>query len=173
MNSLACYQRATQLRKLAGSSHDLLQLAADIGIHVLFDAGYKNLLGMYCSLLKGRFIFLNDRLDETWLPMVLAHEIGHDQLHRSLARYGLQEFELFRMNSRTEYEANAFAAHLLLDSDEVYDALREGLDIASVAQSMNCNINLVLIKLNEMHRLGYDIRLTDTADSAFFKKIRS
>ncbi len=47
------------------------------------------------------------------------------------------------------------------------------MDIASVAQSMNCNINLVLIKLNEMHRLGYDIRLTDTADSAFLKKIRS
>lgn len=173
MNSLACYQRATQLRKLAGPSHDLLQLAADIGIHVLFDSGYKNLLGMYCSLLKGRFIFLNDRLDETWLPMVLAHEIGHDQLHRSLARYGLQEFELFRMSSRTEYEANAFAAHLLLDNDEVYRLVRAGEDMETISKRLRCNINLMLIKMREMVALGYDLRLTDTADSQFFKKVRA
>lgn len=171
MNSQKCYQRATHLRKIAGSSHNLLALAKDIGIKVSFESSYQNLLGMYCYMMKKRFIFLNSRLDADWLPMVLAHEIGHDQLHRSLAHYGLQEFELFRMNNSTEYEANAFAAHLLLDNDEIYAALREGEDLTAIAQSMNCNINLVLIKLNEMHRLGYDIRLDDTADSHFFKKI--
>lgn len=171
MDSIQLYQAARKVQPSAG--HDMLALAEELGIHVEFADDYKDLLGMYFNKWHHRFIFLNSRLDEDWLPMVLAHEIGHDQLHRELAKTGLQEFELFRMNSRTEYEANAFAAHLLLDSDEVYDALREGMDIASVAQSMNCNINLVLIKLNEMHRLGYDIRLTDTADSAFLKKIRS
>lgn len=171
MDSIQLYEAVRRIQPSA--SHAMMALAQELGIHVEFADDYKNLLGMYFNRWHHRFIFLNSRLDEDWLPMVLAHEIGHDQLHRELAKTGLQEFELFRMNSRTEYEANAFAAHLLLDSDEVYDALREGLDIASVAQSMHCNINLVLIKLNEMHRLGYDIRLTDTADSAFFKKIRS
>ncbi len=171
MNSEKCYARALELRKIAGGSHDLVALAETIGIKVNFESDYKNLLGMYVHVMKSRFIFLNSRLDAYWLPMVLAHEIGHDQLHRSLARYGLQEFELFRMNDSTEYEANAFASHLLLDSDEVYEALREGMDITALSQTMNCNINLMLIKLNEMHRLGYDIRVSDTADSHFFKKI--
>jgi hypothetical protein len=37
---------------------------------------------------------------------------------------------------------------------------------------MNCNINLTLIKLQEMAKLGYDIRPSDSVDSQFLKKIR-
>ena len=171
MDSLACYEKAARLRKLADGSSDLLALAKSIGIEVHFEDSYKNLLGMYCVVLRNRFIFLSNRLDEFWLPMVLAHEIGHDQLHRELAGTGLCEFELFNMRSGTEYEANAFAAHLLLDSDEVYASLREGTDLPTLAQRLNVNINLLLIKLNEMRALGYQMNLTDTADSHFFKKI--
>ena len=171
MDSLACYEKATRLRRLAGSPSGLLPLARDIGIEVHFEDSYRNLLGMYCVVLRNRFIFLSSRLDEFWLPMVLAHEIGHDQLHRELAGTGLCEFELFNMRSGTEYEANAFAAHLLLDSDEIYEALREGEDLPALAQRQNVNINLLLIKLNEMRALGYQMNLTATADSHFFKKI--
>ena len=128
---------------------------------------------MYFNRWHHRFIFLNSRLDEDWLPMVLAHEIGHDQLHRELAKTGLQEFELFRMSSRTEYEANAFASHLLLDNDEVYRLVRAGEDMETISKRLRCNINLMLIKMREMVALGYDLRLTDTADSQFFKKVRA
>ena len=97
----------------------------------------------------------------------------HDQLHRELAKTGLQEFELFRMSSRTEYEANAFAAHLLLDNDEVYRLVRAGEDMETISKRLRCNINLMLIKMREMVALGYDLRLTDTADRQFFKKVRA
>ena len=75
-------------------------------------------------------------------------------------------------SSRTEYEANAFAAHLLMDTDAVYAELKEGCDEFTLAQKMNCNINLTLIKLQEMAKLGYDIRPSDSVDSQFLKKIR-
>ncbi|WP_295631990.1 ImmA/IrrE family metallo-endopeptidase [uncultured Mitsuokella sp.] len=171
MDSLKLYQAVQQVKPAAG--HDMLTLAKDLGICVEFADDYKHLLGMYFNKWHHRFIFLNSRLDEDWLPMVLAHEIGHDQLHRELAKTGLQEFELFRMNNRTEYEANAFAAHLLLDSDEVYHYVRAGEDVASISQRMHTNINLMLIKMREMVSLGYDLRLTDTADSHFFKNVRA
>lgn len=41
----------------------------------------------------------------------------------------LQEFELFRMRSGTEYEANAFAAHVLIDTDECLEYARGGYDL--------------------------------------------
>ena len=64
----------------------MLGLATELGILVEFSDDYKDLLGMYYSHWHHRFIFLNSRLDEDWLPMVVAHEIGHDQLHRTLAQ---------------------------------------------------------------------------------------
>ncbi|MDD6696897.1 MAG: ImmA/IrrE family metallo-endopeptidase [Veillonellaceae bacterium] len=172
MRASKCYELAQEARKLSERC-DPLEIAEGLGIHVLFEDDYKDLLGMYYANWGNRFIFLNNRLDDIWMPMVLAHEIGHDQLHRDLARQTLQEFNLFQMQSRTEYEANAFAAHLLLENDEVYDRLREGCDVPTLAKEMNVNINLMLIKLQEMAALGYDLRVSDCGDSHFFKNIHT
>ena len=72
-----------------------------------------------------------------------------------------------------ELHPNAFASHLLLDNDEVYRLVRAGEDMETISKRLRCNINLMLIKMREMVALGYDLRLTDTADSQFFKKVRA
>lgn len=119
-------------------------------------------------------MFLNVRMDEYLTQMVAGHELGHDTLHRDLAKgEGLREFELFRMTNLTEYEANAFCAHILIDSDECYEYARNGYDVVSIAKMMNSEINLMLIKLQEMIRLGYDLRLPMEPRSDFFKNIRA
>ena len=112
-------------------------------------------------------------MDECMTRMVAAHEIGHDILHRDIVKAGrsMQEFVLFNIRDNTEYEANAFAAHLLLDSDEVFEMAREGYDIMQISRAMQVNVNLMLIKMQEMNKLGYDFRLPIAADSRFFKKI--
>ena len=84
----------------------------------------------------------------------------------------MQEFILFHMKNTTEYEANAFASHLLLDNEEVYELAREGYDVVQIAQAMNSHINLVLIKLQEMNKLGYDLRVPVEPDGRFLRKIR-
>lgn len=172
MNAKNCYELAQQALALS-NRRDVYEIAEGLGIDVLFADDYHDLLGMYYANWGHRFIFLNSRLDEIWMPMVLAHEIGHDQLHRDLAKETLQEFNLFQMQSRTEYEANAFAAHLLLDSDDVYARLQEGCDVPTLAKEQNVNINLMLIKLQEMAALGYDLRVPDCGDSHFFRKIKA
>ena len=172
MNPRNCYELAQQALALS-DRRDVHEIADGLGIDVLYEDDYHDLLGMYYANWGHRFIFLNNRLDDIWQRMVLAHEIGHDQLHRDLARASLQEFNLFQMNNRTEYEANAFAAHLLMSSDDVYSRLQEGCDVMTLAKEQNVNINLMLIKLQEMAALGYDLRVSDCGDSHFFRKIHA
>ena len=119
MDSEQCHKRAQEIIRQVGR-RDMRQVAKELNIKVLYNENFSKLLGMYFCQWRHRFIFLNTNLDDIWQNMVLAHEIGHDQLHRDIAKQQqMHEFELFRLNSRTEYEANAFAAHLLMDTDAV------------------------------------------------------
>ena len=75
--------------------------------------------------------------------------------------------------SCSEYEANAFAAHLLIDTNECLEYARNGYDVVQIARAMNSEINLMLIKLQEMSRLGYNIRVPFEPKSDFFKNIKA
>ena len=57
--------------------------------------------------------------------------------------------------------------------DEVYDLAREGYDVVQMANAMNSHINLMLIKLQEMNKLGYDLRVPIEPDGRFLRKIRT
>ena len=164
------YEKANTLR--AKGYWDLPSLAREEGIRVNYREDFENLLGMYTCILDIRFIYLNSRLEGPLETMVFAHEIGHDQLHQDQVQGTLLlENSLFDSTSRTEYEANAFAAHLLLDDEEVLEHLREGMELSSVSRLMNVNENLLLIKLFELKRLGMNLNLPFEPDGQFFQKI--
>ena len=170
-NAKRIYSEASRLRRQEHRS--LEDLAVANGIEVIYRNDFKNLLGMYVYAWRHRIIFLNGRLEEPMKTMVLAHEIGHDRFHRKMAGDApLKEFVLFDMKDTTEYEANAFAAHLLLSDEEVLGFLQSSMDLASVASSLNVNINMLLIKLAEMNRLGMDLPLPFEPDGSFFRKIQ-
>ena len=95
MRANKCYELAQEARKLS-DRHDPLEIAEGLGIHVLFEDDYKDLLGMYYANWGNRFIFLNNRLDDIWMPMVLAHEIGHVILFQDFRRlYILELYQVF------------------------------------------------------------------------------
>ena len=92
--------------------------------------------------------------------IVCAHELGHDDLHRELAmNSALQEFMLYDMKTRPEYEANVYAAHLLLDENKILELSHDGRGLFQIAAEMSTDINLLLIKINEMNRQGWEIDL--------------
>lgn len=137
-------------------TRDPFMIAKELGIHVEMRYDFKRLKGMYSIIKRNRFIFINGNLQEQVRQIVCAHELGHDTLHRELAKdASLQEFMLYDMKSRPEYEANIFAAHLLLDDDEIVELARGGYDLFQIACEIGTDINLLLIKLNEMNRQGY------------------
>ena len=93
-------------------TRDPFQIANALGINVMDDCeNLGSLKGMYCIVKRNRFIFLNKDLSPQMKRIVCAHEIGHDRLHRALAKkHGLQEFVLYDMATKPEYEANIVAA---------------------------------------------------------------
>ena len=102
--------------------------------------------------------------------MVLAHELGHDFYHRDEVRDGLAEYQLFDIKTDMEIEANIFAAHLLINEDSLIDDIKQGYTYNELASLYDVNVNLMIFKLNEMHRMGMPI-LKNEADSKFFTQI--
>lgn len=101
-------------------------------------------------------IIISSRIGREERRLACAHEIGHCLLHSDIAREGcLKEFEIFNMKDKVEYEANIFAAHLLIDDDELLRLLQEGRDVFETAMMLGVNPNLLNIKLIELNGMGY------------------
>lgn len=172
MDSYRIYKKANSLISHYGTN-DPVKLAEDMGIWIYDVDDFDDLLGMYTFRWNHRIILMNSHINDILYRMVVGHEIGHDQEHRNLAKgEGLKEFELFNMTNITEYEANAFNAHLLIDDNKMTELFKDGYDIAAVAKILEVNINLLLIKVQEMNRLGMDFRIPYEPDPAFFRNTR-
>ena len=101
-------------------TRDPFELCKSTGVEVFF-ADLGSLKGMYKYIKRNRFAVINENLDERTRRLVCAHELGHDLLHRDLAKnICLQEFVLYDMKSRPEYEANLFAAENTSFQNEVF-----------------------------------------------------
>ena len=167
------YRKANSIVRSCGT-RDALKIASELGIYVHFLDDLSGLLGMYTYRYKERHILLNSKMDEMVTQMVCGHEIGHDLFHRDLAKGSnpLPEFALFDMRSKPEYEANAFAAHLIIDDDELIENMHQGYDVVQLSAMMNTNVNLMLIKLNEMNRMGWQLNLPYIPRSDFLKDVK-
>ena len=164
------YKKARQTVKRCGSRNPS-DVADMLGIHLYYE-DFSSLLGMYTCKWRRRMIFINSNINGPVFNMVLAHEIGHDLFHRSMAGQGLREYNLFGIKDETEQTANAFAAHLLLDERELSEQLLDGRSISEISASMLVDENLTLIKLAQMNALGWDLRLPCPPRSDFIKYLK-
>ena len=121
---IAIKRQAEKLRETYGTNDPFL-LAKEFDIVVMFRE-LGSLKGF--STVKNRipYIVINSSLDEYTAKIICAHELGHDRLHKRLARNGiLNEYELYLVNTKTELEANTFAAHLLVSDKDIMRARKE------------------------------------------------
>ena len=161
------YKEACRLVKLAGT-RDPFQISKEIGVHVIYDYDFNELKGMYKIIQRNRFIFINGNLNERDRRMVCAHELGHDRFHQHFAKTSaLQEFMLYDMQSKPEYEANIFAAELLIDDDDILSLVKENYDIYQMASELGEDMNLILIKIDELRKRGHDLRVPYRPQSDF------
>ena len=139
-------------------TRDPFRIAEELGIEVLFCENLSPLKGMYRVIKRNRFIFINSDLSPEMQRIVCAHEIGHDQLHRNLAKDGaIREFMLYYLATKPEYEANIVAAEILLDTDTILEYIREyKYTSVQIAQAMNTDISLVALKVSHLAESGYD-----------------
>lgn len=141
-------------------TRDPFEIARQLGVEVLFCDGFNSMKGMYRVIKRNRFIFINRDLTPQMQRIVCAHELGHDQLHRNLAKTGaIQEFMLYDMTTKPEYEANIVAAEILLDTDEVLDYVYHyGYTSEQIARAMGTDINLVALKVAHLAETNRGLR---------------
>lgn len=148
-------EAARHLVKKYGT-RDPFIIAEELGITVIHWERFTRLKGMYRVILRNRYIFLNAALPEQTAALVCAHEIGHDRLHRDLATGGvLQEYKLYDTSSRPEYEANMFAAELLIDDGDILPLIEEGYSAEQIAAQLETNVNLIALKVESLSQAGH------------------
>ena len=132
------------------------RIVKEMGI-LIFPAPFKKQKGAYKVVERQPIIFISDNLHPVIREIVFGHELGHHLLHReeALQSGGFHEFNLFDMReNRMEYEANLFAAQLMLPDDEIQEYIYQGYDVQQIARAMRSDINLVAIKIAELNRQG-------------------
>lgn len=150
-------------------TRDPFRLCEALGINLLPLTGARTLKGMYRIVLRNRYLFLSDRLDDNYKRIVCAHELGHDRLHADLAKAApLREFTICSTASRKEYEANLFAAELLLPDEDLLPLVSEGADLSEIASRLSTDKNLVAIKLEALRPRMKDWHTADF-DSRFLR----
>lgn len=145
------YELTEEVKRSCGTSNPI-EIAEALNIMVRRSDGFKTLSGMYTVIKGRRVIILNDNLPEPKSRTVLAHEIGHALLHGELAEGTvMRDFMLYDMSLRPEYEANLFAADLLLDDCEIIDlASVYGYTPAQIAAALKTDEDLVKIKIDSI-----------------------
>ena len=141
---------------------DPFEMAKAMGNLLLFQA-----MGKAKSACKGFFmmqdgqpsITINSDLPKMIQKIICAHELGHAVLHSQTPGMGkFHDFALFDTTSITEYEANVFAAELLLKDTDVLELLNEDMSFFGVASSLRIPPELLDFKFRVLKRKGYQFR---------------
>ena len=165
------YDKVNDLIKKHGT-RDPFTIAEDLNIMISDEHDLNNLLGVFTYKWRHRIILINSKLGGRLKTMTVSHELGHAVLHVFEAKTGaLKEFSMFKLKSTTEYEANAFAAHLLIDDDDILELIYSGYSIDEIAQGLEVYPQLVAIKIKELIRLGHKLPLPCDINSCFLKDV--
>lgn len=147
---------ADSLKKKFNSNNPFI-IAKGLNINVKIKE-MPALKGFYTINQRNRFIIVNSKLNATMIKIVLAHELGHDQLHRGIMDF-FTEANIYTLTNQTEFEANMFAAELLVDDQEVINVLKAGYDFFTTAKMLYIDKNLLSIKLQAMNNRGYELNI--------------
>ncbi len=129
------------------NTRDPYKIARQCGIELIVKE-LGALGGFYKVIYRNPFIFLNKSLPRATARLVCAHELGHHLLHREFAAFGFEETSLFSPASRREYEANLFAAELLIPDEEIEELLEYGYTKEQIAAALGMDCRLTELKLS-------------------------
>lgn len=148
------------------------KICDELGVRIrLKDLG-TDIKAYYFYQSRIRNIVLNNRVSETVQRILVAHELGHDRLHKEIAMLkGFQEIDLFDAALPTEYEANIFAAELLIDDDELAERLNDrDASFFGIAKELYVPAALLDFKFRVLKHKGYRIEAPYIAHGDFLKK---
>ena len=163
-------EKAQALAKRYGTRDPFL-LCSELGINVrLKELGTKIKAYFFCQS-RIKTIVINQRTTENIRKVLCAHELGHAVLHQKLAAmHGFHELELFDCVNTAEYEANLFAAELLIDDEELLKLLNDSeKSFFDVAGELYVPVELLDFKFRALKKRGYHIEAPYISPAEFLK----
>ena len=148
------------------------ELCDELGIRVCLRNLGADINAYYHYFARISTILLNERVPEHMRRTLVAHELGHDRLHREIAVLkGFQEADIFEMVQPTEYEANIFAAELLIEDEELMELLNDdSKSFFGVARELCVPADLLDFKFRVLKHKGYRIEAPYIASRGFLKE---
>lgn len=150
-------QMATIRQHQQGWPVQTVSIAEALGVKVYRVPGWPNdVSGMIMKSEEdggpsGFAIYVNGGHPEVRRRFTIAHEIGHFVLHKSLIGDGIVEDALMRaqgLSSRIEYQANQFAADLLMPWDLINVAKEQGItSVEALAEAFVVSNDAMSIRL--------------------------
>ncbi len=143
--------------------------ALDINVHRMVLGPALKAYYFYHSRIKN--IVINADASDVIQRVLCAHELGHAVLHGKLAAMrGFHELTLYDSVSQTEYEANLFAAELLIDDEELFTLLKsDGTSFYSIAKELYVPPELLDFKFRALNDKGFNVQAPYIAQSDFLK----
>lgn len=120
------------------------------------------------------FIVIDLNVSDIFYRILLAHEIGHYFLHRQegiVHAFCFQEFDVLEMNviQDEEYEANLFAAELLLEDSNVMEALHSN-SFFTAAAMLKVPAALLDFKVRNLQSKGQTLYTFSSPKASFLKE---
>lgn len=176
--SVDMISREVQKIKKKYKETDPFRLCRAMGILVLYTpmgSGNKCCKGFYLSQSRKRAVTINSDMSPVYQRIIIAHELGHAILHtKSSGIKAFHDFYVFDTISHMEYEANIFAADLLMDDADVLELLKSDIRFYEAASRLNVLPELLDFKFRVLKQKGYKITGSPVvSDGTFLKNIET
>ena len=171
MRNAYIYKEVEKLAKRF-KTRDPFQILEGLNVVVGETDRYEKLKG-YCFMsCQTIYVMISSFLSEEEKRIVAAHELGHVVLHRAQLKLAPMKDEyLYNMKDNTEYQANLFAADLLLEDDEIDKMSKnEDLDYFGFCSSLYSSPELMSFKLYSLTKRGQAYHMPMEIQSNFLAK---
>ena len=168
MSRLYVYQKVEKLVRKHGT-RDPFELLDALRVQVRFYFDLHRTKGFSRYFLRQYFVGINGNLSEEEQRIVAAHELGHIVLHAEALRDSpLFDTAVYDKRSITEYEANLFAADLLIRDEDILGAVSDpDSSFGSLCSTLDTVPELMNFKLLSMKKRGIDVPLFSECNSLF------
>ena len=135
MDSILIYQAANDLVQNTGT-RNIKRIARSCSLDILETPRFKDVLGFLSLHFDKPLILINSHLDSQTKQMVCGYALGHYLEHQILMDlHTLNKSLAITDKQICLYEPNAFASHLMLDSEEVYQMTKHKIRPVSPSAS--------------------------------------
>lgn len=153
-------------------TRDPFKIMDEMHIIVGETSSFQKLKGFCFMSCKTIYVRISSFLSEEEKQIVAAHELGHIILHKTQLKMApMKDDTLYNMQDNTEYQANLFAADLLLSDADIADmAHNEDLDYFSLCSTLNSTPELMSFKLYSLTKRGQAYHMPMEIQSNFLGK---